>query len=444
MNKDTRLLRRAADAWLAAEPLRRRRERHKKYTYGDQWSDPVVDYAGRVVEERRYIVDSGKRPLTNNLIRQLVKTIVGRYRTAAAEAAVYDTSDGSFDRRNHLAELDSRLLEEFVISGCAIQRLCAERREGGEGVWVDNVSPSAFFVNDYRDPRGHDIDFIGMLHDMTEAEVINRFGRGSGRRADALRRLYAGLGDAWSLDGPGSAGVPASGGVDFYHARDRRLRVIEVWRLAADDARDTAGHHYMSVRWHCTWLAPDGTVLSSHPSPYGHGSHPFVVKHYPLTDGEVHSFVEDVIDQQRTINRLVVLIDTMLATSAKGALLFPVDQLPRGVSIDDVARLWSSPDAVIPVTGRAGSEMPRQMVTNTADSGAYQLLSLQMKLFGDVSGVSDALLGRNVPAATGSGLYDAQVRNAAIALADLLDTFTSLTDERNEKAAKTYSNQEKM
>lgn len=181
-------------------------------------------------------------------------------------------------------------------------------------------------------------------------------------------------------------------------------------------------------------------MLSSYASPYGHGSHPFAVKHYPLTDGEIHSFVEDVIDQQRTINRLVVLIDTMLASSAKGALLFPVEQLPRGVTIDDVSRLWASPDAVIPVTGRAGAEMPRQVVTNTADSGAYQLLNLQTKLFGDVSGISDALLGRNVPAATGSSLYDAQVRNAAIALADLLETFASFTAERSDKAAKTYRN----
>lgn len=438
MNKDTALLRRAYDAWLAAEPLRRRRERHKKYTYGDQWSDPVVDYNGRVVEERRFIVDSGKRPLTNNLIRQLVKTIVGRYRTSAAEAALYDASDGSFDRRNHLAELDSRLLEEFVISGCAIQRLCAERREGGEGVWVDNVAPTAFFVNDYRDPRGHDIDFIGMLHDMTEAELINRFGRGSSRRADALLRLYATDQADCGIDGPGSPGAPASADIDFYRARDRRRRVIEVWQLAADEARDSTGRHYMAVHWQCSWLAPDGTVLSTYASPFGHGSHPFVIKHYPLTDGEVHSFVEDVIDQQRTINRLVVLIDTMLASSAKGALLFPVDQLPRGITIDDVARLWSSPDSVIPIMGRAGSEMPRQMITNTAESGAYQLLNLQMKLFGDVSGISDALLGRNVSAATGSSLYDTQVRNAAIALSDLLATFTSFTEERTEKAARTY------
>ena len=317
MNKDMKLLRRAYDAWLAAEPLRRRRERHKRYTYGDQWSDPDTDCNGRTVEERRRIIDSGKRPLTNNLIRQLVKTIVGRYRTAAAESGAYDTSEGSFDRR---------------------------------------------------------------------------------------------------------------------------LRVIETWQLAAESAADSAGRQYMAVRWQCTWLAPDGTVLSSYASPYGHGSHPFAVKHYPLTDGEIHSFVEDVIDQQRTINRLVVLIDTMLASSAKGALLFPVEQLPRGVTIDDVSRLWASPDAVIPVTGRAGAEMPRQVVTNTADSGAYQLLNLQMKLFGDVSGISDALLGRNVAAATGSSLYDAQVRNAAIALADLLETFASFTAERSDKAAKTYRN----
>ena len=75
------------------------------------------------------------------------------------------------------------------------------------------------------------------------------------------------------------------------------------------------------------------------------------------------------------------------------------------------------------------------MITNSAESGAYRLLELQMKLFEDVSGISDALMGRNISAATGASLYDAQVRNAAIALTDLLDTFASFTTDRNAKVA---------
>ena len=329
-----------------------------------------------------------------------------------------------------MADLDCRMLEEFVISGCAVQRIVAERRPQGEGVWVDNVSPDAFFVNSFHDPRGFDIEFVGMLHDMSMPEIINRFCRGSRSRADSLRRLFDKPADLGIFDSE-SLGA-ANAGIDFLRSPAGRHRVIEVWQLEGRPAV-VGGRLRMNMLWHCTWLAPDGTVLDTYNSPFRHGSHPFVVKFYPLTDGEVHSFVEDVIDQQRTINRLVVLIDSMMASAAKGALLFPVDQLPKGVTLKDIARIWSRPDAVIPITGR-GVMQPTQIITNTSESGAYQLHNLQMKLFEDASGISDALMGRNISPATGATLYEAQVRNASVALTDLLETFQSFIADRRAKA----------
>jgi hypothetical protein len=100
---------------------------------------------------------------------------------------------------------------------------------------------------------------------------------------------------------------------------------------------------------------------------------------------------------------------------------------------EQVAKTWAHSDGIIPITGRS-DVLPQQVVTPTASSGAYQLLSLQMKLFEDISGVSDALLGRNVSAATGASLYESQVRNATVALTDLLESFISFTTERNSKA----------
>ncbi len=431
MNKNETLLLQAREAWLAADGLRRRRDRQKRYTYGDQWSDSALETDGYPLSEREVLARKGRRPMTNNLIRQLVKTVVGRYRSMAADGDLYDTSPGSLEARNALPELDARMLEEFVISGCAIQRITAEHRPAGRGVWIDNVSPEAFFVNDFRDPRGLDIDFIGMLHDMTLGEILNRFGRGRRDRCERLRRLYTSAAMAESYQPlPASGYVPST---DFYRARVGRMRVIEVWQLAATPSNDACGRHFMDMRWRCTWLAPDGTVLGSSQSPYRHGSHPFAVKFYPLTDGEVHSFVEDVIDQQRTVNRLVVLLDTMLAHSAKGALIFPLDQLPSGLSLEDVARRWAHPDAVIPVSGR-GRDMPQQVTAGSNDGGAYRLLSLQMKLFEDITGVGDALLGRNIAGDTGAALYEARVRNASLTLTDLLETFTSFTAQRTAKA----------
>lgn len=421
----------AYNAWNAAADFRRRRDRHKRFVYGDQWSDLVDDGNGTFISEYDNHLRHGKRPLTNNLLRQLVKVIVGRYRTLAAERSLYDTDPASPDVRNALSELDARALEEFVISGAAIQRVVAERRPGGDGVWVDNVNPRQFFVNRFCDPRGADISLVGMLHDLSWPEVVNRFARGSRTRAAWLRTV---------LDQPAAALAPAevlgaATDTDFFRAADGRHRLIEVWSLEGRPEQ-VRGRHRMAMVWHCRWYAPDGTLLDRYNSPFAHGTHPFVVKLYPLTDGEIHSFVEDVIDQQRNINRLVTVIDSMMCASAKGVLLFPVDQLPKGLSLEEVARCWACTDSVIPITGRPDRMQPVQMSANP-DPGAYRLLDLQMNLFERTCGISDVLLGRNISPATGTTIYREQLQNANIALADLLDTFTSFTAARTAKLRQT-------
>lgn len=423
----------AYGAWQAVAPLRSRRSRYKRFTYGDQWSDLMPDSKGRLVTEDTLIRSSGKRPIVNNLIRQLVKTIVGRYRIRAAEEKLYKGSCADLAGRNSLLELDCRELEEFLISGCAVQRIVEEKRFGGKGVWVDNVDIRRFFVNAFRDPRGWDIELAGMLHDMSFPEIINRFGRADRKRIEELHRHFDSSSEKLSLAAIGDDGGAS---VDFFSAGSTgKFRVIEIWSF---DSRPVDNGTGMSFAWHCRWFAPDGFVLDEYDSPFAHRSHPFAVKFYPLTDGEVHSFVEDVIDQQKSVNSLLVIIDHLMATSAKGVLLFPVSQLPVGITLDDVAQRWAQSDGVIPVTGTGGT-LPQQVVTNTANTGAYQLLQLQMKLFEDVSGVGSALLGKTATGATGSEMYESQIRNASIALADLFDTFIAFTAERNAKAASTRS-----
>lgn len=426
MIKNPKLLQKAYDAWVAAADLRATRSRLKRYTYGDQWCDPVTDEDGAVRSERDMLLRAGRRPLTNNRLRQLVKTIIGRFRLRAAEVDDYSSETA---RLNRLLELDCRLLEEFVISGCAIQRVWPERRAAGQGVWIDNVNPDRFFVNHFTDPRGIDIDFIGMLHDYSPAELINQFG-GNRHRVDRLRQLMAADGDsAFALSDAIGFTVAAN---SFFRAPQGRHRVIEIWRLRAlEQTRGTRVS--MDVHWHCTFMLADGTVLQEFTSPFQHESHPFVVNFYPLIDGEIHPFVEDLIDQQRSINRIVVMLDSMLATSAKGVLIFPTKQLPNGMTIKQIGSLWARSDAVIPINGVG--DLPQQVVTNTANSGAADILNLQLKLFEDVSGVNDALLGRNISAATGSDLYQQVVQNAAITLSDLMETFASFTEARNSLAA---------
>lgn len=178
-----RLLAEAHRAWERMRPLREKRERNKNFTYGNQWCDMMTDEHGRRVSEWQHLRDNGKDPLTNNLIRQLVKSVVGRFRSRlAAEPAPAEPLHG-----NLVGELDSRLMEEFLISGCCFQRIDF----GEEGrVALSNVSPSQMLFRGGDDPRCRDFDLVGQLHDMPLATLVERLSDGSRTRALDICRHY--------------------------------------------------------------------------------------------------------------------------------------------------------------------------------------------------------------------------------------------------------------
>ncbi len=452
----------AHGAYCACADLRARRARNKRFTYGDQWSDRSESGSGT---ERDDLLSHGYKPMTNNLIRQLVKCIVGRFRYQRGEQGLMPEGERARKvyEENELDELDCRTLEEFLISGCAIQRVVHECRPlTGSGTYVDPVSPARFFINATSDPRGRDIEIVGMLHDMSMSEVMMRFGGEKGAQRVMLRRLY-------DSPQPGAGRAPGRSifeDDDFYApAMEGRCRVIEVWTLECREVlrvhdpiagryavvdssrrgeiekinrrRRRRGEALMKVRgdmrgvWHCRWLSPGGVLLDEYDSPYAHRRHPFAVKLYPLTDGEVHSLVEDVIDQQVYVNRLITLLDRVMTTSAKGALLFPQNQLADGVDLVALGEAWAAPDSVIPYRPVPGQPEPRQLVTNATNIGARELLDLEMKLFDRISGVTDVLQGRDQGGNTGRDVYDSRVRNALIAVADLLETFNGFLKVRN-------------
>lgn len=469
MHNDENALKLAAAAWMAGSTLREQRRRLKRYTYGDQWSDPVRLPSGLTVSEGEAAGNGGERPMTNNLIRQLVKSVVGLYRRDFCQNDC--GTDAATARRNSLREMDARMLEEFLISGCAVQRVVAEKRLDGEGVWVDNVSPERFFVNRYLDPRGADIEVAGMIHEMSLRELTVRLGRHDTARRRAIERIY--LNPDINRADRSNTGYSSKAIEEMMRpSSPGRCRAVELWTLEtrsitrcydpesgsafAVDPEEEAKlrrinrrrkshrtatkpdntHRPISwkrcdtLRWHCRWIAPDGTVMAEYDSPWPHGRHPFAIKMYPLTDGEIHSFVEDVVDQQRIINRMITLMEKIMSVSAKGVLLFPTDRLPSDLSWADLADLWSRPGAIVPFKPSERSSEPRQLTTS-GDCGAHQMLQIQTSMLEQISGVNSSLQGRDTTGNTSAALYDARTRNATTALIDLIEAFATFVDSRN-------------
>ena len=125
---DLRLLARAKECWDFLKDFRRERERCKNFTYGDQWNDFIEDRGVRM-RECDYIVSQGNMPLKNNLIRRLVRNVLGVYRNRWKMPRCERV--GSGDGReivavngmleyisdiNRLEEVYARTMEEFLIT----------------------------------------------------------------------------------------------------------------------------------------------------------------------------------------------------------------------------------------------------------------------------------------------------------------------------------------
>ena len=455
----TRVLHAAYQAWMNAAGLRQARLRNKRFTYGDQWGDLVRDCNGCVMTEGEHLANQGCASITNNLIRQMVKTIVGRFRSQYIKQDDDKASAlAQASRDNELDELDSRALEEFLISGCCIQRVDTCHEPGDtERVRVDNVNVNRLFVGTMNDTRAWDCELIGQLHDLNIAQLLRRVAGGNQRKAAWVRRLYTDNAESRLADFTTRLGADTQLGTDFWHASDGKCRAIEVWTLESREVIVCHNRHEgtLSVEpcsdlhrlknrsdittrwdiatvWHCRWFSPMGDLLAEYDSPWPHGSHPFVIKLYPLTDGEVHAVVEDIIDTQKHVNRMISLLDQVMRTSAKGVLLFPETALPEGWTWEDARRCWSSANGLLPYNPRFSDAKPEQINANANNSSAYQMIELQMKLFEEISGVSGALQGKN-PTVVSANVYQLQSENANIALSDVYDTFQAFRRQRDRK-----------
>lgn len=438
-------VRRAREAWLAGARLRDRRLRFKRYTFGDQWCDLVADANGVLRREDELVKMINHHPATNNIIRPLVKTVTGYYRSRQKA----DSENG---------ELDSRTFEEFLISGCAVQRV---DRGQGERVTATAVSVPRFFLTPAGDPGDNGVELLGELHDMTLKQAVMRYSHGSRAKAEWIKRVLENDGAReLMVTAPGRRlGESINDGIDFGRAPSGMYRVIEVWsldtreRLRCHDRR-TGRFYYaqlqeagainaenrrrrkqacegvdtrweLTAEWRCRMLSVNGEVLEE----YTAERHPYVWLFYPMIDGEIHPFVEDIIEQQRNVNRLLTLNDRILSTAAKGVLLFPENQEARLMSIDEAVDNWTSPDGVVVYKAMAGLPGPQQVVTSPGNLGIHSMVEQQLRLIENVSCVGGTLRGNSLDGNT--NYYDTRHDSALMALADTFDTFKAFTERRD-------------
>lgn len=476
------ILMEAQHYWNQMEDFRKDRERNKRYTYGFQWDDKIcVD--GETMTEEEYIKRQGNVPLKNNLIRRLVKSVLGVYRSQSKEptCTARDRDEQKLGETmstilqcnmqlNRMTEVYARTMEELLISGFIVHRKSYGWRNGKEDCWTDYVQPNNFFIdNNMRDFRGWDVSVLGEIHDISFGQLCEQFAS-SPEDYRRLRDIYK-----WAAKKEYIASYAERFGYsrlenyDFlFTSEPGRCRVIEVWRkeqkpryrchdyqngdifkidvkdyqkcvVAVNDERIEMAKSvgmpeeevplikatwFIDDYWYFYYLSPFGDILKEGETPYEHDSHPYVFKAYPFIDGEIHSFVSDVIDQQRYTNRLITLYDWIMRASAKGVLMMPDDCLPDGVSIDDIAESWAEFNGVIVYRPSKSGRVPEQVANNSTNIGIAELLNIQLKFFEDISGVTGALQGKPGFSGESAAHFQQQTQNATTTLLDLLECFS--------------------
>lgn len=468
--------------WNEMDQFRKDRHRNKRYTYGDQWDDKIcVD--GKTITEEEYIKQQGNVPLKNNLIRRLVRNVLGVYRSQSKEptCVARDRDEQKLGETmstilqcnmqlNRMSEVYARTMEEFLISGFIVHRKSYGWRNGKEDCWTDYVQPNNFFIdNNMRDFRGWDVGCLGEMHDISFGQLCEQFAE-TPEDYRKLKEIYKWADDkVYIANYAEKFGYSRLDNFDFlFTSEPGRCRVIEVWRkeqkpryrchdyLNGDIYKIDEEDYYKDVvsvneqrmqmaeatgmppeevplvkatwfmddYWYFYYLSPFGHILKEGETPFEHGSHPYIFKAYPFIDGEIHSFVADVIDQQRYTNRLITLYDWIMRASAKGVLLMPEDSLPDGVSMEDIAESWAEFNGIIVFKPSKSGQIPHQVANNSTNIGITELLNLQLKFFEDISGVNGALQGKPGYAGTSAAKYNQETQNATMSLLDMLECFS--------------------
>lgn len=446
--------------------------------------------------EAQQLAEQGRPPLQNNRIRQCTKTLQGLFRSNKTQAICisHDRDEQKLAEMmsqalevvadvNRCFELDASNMLELMISGACCSRIGYRYLPALQQVEVynENTSIPRMFFTPVHDIRLWDLRTIGQLHDYEWGQIKTLFCRTS-TDLKRVADMFARYRQSDYFTGGANLRSTDDDNLSFYTpARPELFRVIEVWRLETQEfiyAHDTlrgeetwydgdlaaaerlldeenarrtaqalaAGAEPMPVEyrrrfrevWYYRFLTPLGEILREGRSPYWHESHPYELKFLALFDGEPHPFVEDIIPQQKMLNRYISSWDFIVNTSAKNTLAIAEGSIPPGHTIEEYAREYRRVGGIIyyrPLPGGGG--VPQEISSNSRVVGMSEMISLMQNLIQDISGVHPALQGQAAQSGTSGKLYEQQATNAAIQHVDLIDTFNDYRLARDRKLMKT-------
>lgn len=383
--------------------------------------------------------------------------------------------------------------KEFNVSAIPVFRTGYEwdKQRKLKEVYAKLVNMNDMFW-DYNnnDPFFDNVHTIGCLHDMTLAEVLSTFAK-SASEAERITAAYQHV--DWKNPETPEQFTDEDNKIfkDFFEpSHAGQCRVIEVWTEEAhavypcwdkgkgepftlpctpeskawidaennkrimelveaggnpeeaalievgykDPNTDEWVEYRVDTDWVVRYMTPNGYVLKTEVSPYLHGSHPFVLGAFPLTNGEVHSNVSDLRNSQRMINRLLSSAEYERMNRAKGAIWVNMEVLERSNVTEDIfAKKYTDPKGVIGLRVKEGEKVYERMSDQTGNADDSHKLQFYMEIANEVSGAHGSLRGEKPSAGTPAALYAQETQNANNNIADGMEWYNTLINKVNYK-----------
>lgn len=488
-NKGRKIVRQCQWHYDRLQTQRTKATRNRKFTTGDQWSDPMKLDDGRTVKEEEYIRSTNRIPIPFNQIDALVKNLLGQLRQNTSDRQVFPKNRADAEAAeqmslklrdaqdiNSVDELDVDQFREMLMAGVPIYKITATFDNTYErwSPMVEVVDFNRFFFNHkLQDPyRFRDLELIGDIRDYRIEQVMNEFGGSDQARRRAIfdhYRAWTGSMGVDTFDDYNSyydAGNESEYQFEFMRPIPGRARIITAWRrewrdiyfvqdrqlgevyqtsLTPKSLDDHNRQRMMSgmmpvslikgksrMVWVVYYLTPDGWILRESVSPYAHEEHPYVLGFAEYIDGNWYSLVDRLIDIQKFTNRLYSAIDFMMGVGAKGLLLVAEEHL-GDKSPEEFAEDWREFGGVIVYKPRMGVPPPTQITAQSVSAEWFSMLTMVKREMQDLSGVTNALQGRTPSSGTPAERYQAEIVQSSLNNLNFFHRFFHIIRERDRK-----------
>ncbi|MDR2684333.1 MAG: hypothetical protein LBB53_03000 [Prevotellaceae bacterium] len=492
------LLYSAHAAWQSMSSWRDEARRNEEFIYGDQWLDATSEYFrdsfGVLREkaakktERKALQEQGLNPPQYNILRNIVRTIVGNWlanKTLPVCIAQKDNNQEESEiltatlhavlRKNEWHKLMFSQLTQTIIT--AIAGLDITWSDLENDVKLEQINIFNFFIdNKTTDIRFRNCSLAGYFIDLTLDDLICAYANENKERENRLRTLYSSDSqehiiqnwvetftgrrfekDFFISDTENSGMcrvfiVQTKEKVSGFEVRDRltgKMPYLDIWtsekEFEAENERRRAEQGAMGVLeenmllleytrksemltkfYH---LTPNGEVLLETFNPYWHKNFSIQFEIYEFFIGKIYPFIKDVIDAQKQINQVIAMSQLLTRYGAKDIWFLHeriVNEYEGGEA--ELENRISKYGAVIKTKGNVG-EVPPPVNVNTVSQAFTPLNVVQMylNLSEKVSGVFGALQGQSAHAGTPAQMYAMQTQNSAITLNGLYEAISGFT-----------------